>query len=148
MAQPPTVPIMARELTRAVPFVTPQTFIGDVVPAGNHFFEFDTLLGFADPNLFDQVSAFPGTNAPKLAAVGPWLDAAVFGDQNTSLRVEYAIDRGDTYHAVIPDTNILANQFQNISGLRITGRFVKVTVFNLSVVAHLNLSFGAYVRSV
>lgn len=149
MAQPPTLPVMARELSRSVPFVTPRTFLGTLPAAGNSVSaEFDTLIGFADVNLFNNVLAFPGTNTPKLGAVGPWLDAALFADQATLIRVEYAVDRGCQYHQVAPDTPVPASTFENISGLRITGRFVKITLINNSSPSALaNVEFGVYVRS-
>lgn len=146
MAQPPTTPIMARELTRTIPFVTPIIYTGNVADGSSVSAEFDTVEGFADINLFAQTGAFPGTNVPKLHAVGPWLDAAIFADRVTSLLVEYAIDRGDPYHQVTGATNIPASSFQNISGLRITGRFVRVTLSNASGAAAA-VAFGVYVRS-
>lgn len=148
MAQPPARPVMARELSRAVPFVTPRTFLGALAAPGNSVSaEFDTLEGFADPNLFNNVLAYPGVNTPKLHAVGPNLDAAVFGDGLTLLRVEYSVDRGCAYRIAAPDTAIPANTFTNISGLRITGRFVRVTLFNNAAAGAVNVEFGIYIRS-
>lgn len=149
MAQPPSRPVMAREISRSVPFITPRTFLGTLPATGNSVrAEFDCLIGFADPNLFNNVLAFPGDGLPKLAAVGPYLDAALFADQPTLIRVEYAVDRGCAYHQVAPDTAVAANTFENISGLRITGRFVRVTLINnTSPTALANVEFGVYVRS-
>jgi hypothetical protein len=140
---------MAREISRSVPFVTPRTFLGTLPAFGNSVnAEFDCLEGFADVNLFNNVLAYPGTNTPKLHAVGPWLDAAVFADGNTLIRVEYSVDRGCGYRPVAPDTAVAANVFGNISGLRITGRFVRVTLLNnTSPTALVNVEFGIYIRS-
>ena len=147
MTQPPTRGVMARGLFRAVPFVTPQIYVG-LVPLGSaHAAEFDTLEGFADPNQYDGIKAFPGPDTPKQKAVGPYLDAAVFADKNTTLLVEYAVDRGASYRPVATATSIPANTFQNISGLRITGRFVRVTLTNADLVGATNVEFGVYVRS-
>lgn len=149
MAQPPTRPVMARELTRSIPFVTPIIFIGNLPVGASATAEFDTLEGFADSNLFNTTSAYPGTNAPKLHAVGPYLDCAVFADKQTSLLVEYAIDRGDTYHPLTSSpTTITASTFINLSGMRITGRFVRITLANLDGANPAAVKFGTYVRSV
>lgn len=148
MAQPPSRPLMPREVVRAVPFVTPRTFLGPLgAPGSSVSAEFDTLAGFADSNSFNTVLAYPGTDTPKTHAVGPWLDAAVFADGLTLLRVEYSIDRGCSYRQVAPDTAIAASTFTNISGLRITGRFVRVTLINNAASGAVNVEFGIYVRS-
>ena len=148
MAQPPTQPTQSRQLVRSVPFITPRTFLGALAAPGSSVSaEFDTIGGFADPNLFNNVLAYPGTNVPKIHAVGPFLDAAVFADGITLLRVEYSVDRGCAYHAVAPDTTVPANTFINISGLRITGRFVKVSLINGANAGVVNVEFGVYVRS-
>lgn len=144
MPQPPTRPLQARMLVRATPFITPRTFAGVLGIGATVGAEFDTLEGFAEPTFFNNVAAFPGVGEVT-KAVGPWLDAAVYADQATSLRVEYAIDRGCTYHQPIPDVAIPLGTFTNISGLRITGRFVRVTLINGAIAA--NVEFGIYVRS-
>lgn len=166
------VRIMARQLVRSVPFITPRTFNGalgawpDNAGAGPASFvsaEFDTVDGFADPALYNTVGAFPGVNSAKARAVGPWLDALVWNDQPVIMRVEYAVDRACAYHVVAPDTAVSASTTTtdadgtrttatNISGLRVTGRFIKVTLFNNSAnVAGThplaNVEFGIYVRS-
>jgi hypothetical protein len=145
MSQPPVLPIMSRSLTRLVPFATPKTFVQQIAIAGSLAVEFDTLQGFADSNAL-LAGAFPGANVAKPHAVGPYLDAMLFADQITSLRVEYAVDQGASYRQITPDTNIPASTGLNISGLRITGRFTRVTLLNTSGVL-VNVEFGVYVRS-
>ena len=149
MAQPPARPLKAREVVRSEPYITPRTFLGTLPANGNSVSaEFDTLDGFADSNLYNTVLAYPGTNVPKLSAVGPWLDAAVYADGDILLRVQYATDRGAQYRNAAPDTPIGANVFGNISQLRITGRFVRVTCINNTAPSALvNIEFGVYVRS-
>ncbi len=147
MAQPPVRPVMARELTRSVPFITPRTFNGVLGFPGTVSAEFDCLEGFADPNLFNNVGAYPGTNTPKIHAVGPWLDAALFSDQACLIRVEYSVDRGCAYRQAVPDTAVAASSFSNLSGLRITGRFVRISLINNSGAANANVEFGVYIRS-
>lgn len=146
MAQPPIRPVMARSLSRAVPFVCTRTFKGALNNGSSVGAEFDTLETFADPNQFNTVDFFP-SGAPAIHAVGPWLDAAVFCDQATALRVEYSVDRGCNYHQPAPDIAILASTFSNIAQLRITGRFVRVTLLNNSGVNAVTTEFGIYVRS-
>jgi hypothetical protein len=136
---------MARLLARVVPFISPKTFVQLLANGSSLSVEFDTLQGFADPNQL-QAGAFPGTNTAKPKAVGPWVDAMVFADQATSLRVEYAVDRGASYRTVAPDTVIPASTGINISGLRVTGRFVRITLLNGSGVG-ANVEFGVYMRS-
>jgi hypothetical protein len=163
MPQPPIRPVMARGLSRAVPFITPRTFLADgsvgwpVLPAGGTVAaEFDCLEGFADFNLFNTTLPYPGANFPKMHAVGPLLDCALWSDTLPSspaafvstLTIEYAIDRGCAYRQPVPPVFMLGNQFANISGLRITGRFVKVTLANVAAAAApIYLEFGVYVRS-
>lgn len=146
MAQPPTRPIMARALSRAVPFVCVRTFNGVLGGGGSVSAEFDTIEGFADPNQFNNVAAYP-SGVAATHAVGPLLDAAAFADQDTTILVEFAVDRGCSYRAVATATYVLANTFQNISGLRITARFVRVTLTNATGVATTVTEFGIYVRS-
>lgn len=146
MAQPPTSAVMARELVRSVPFITPFVYIDTLAAGGTVSAEFDTVGGFADPNLYKQTGAYPGTNTAKIHAIGPWLDAAVYANLAASLLVEYSIDRGDAYHYIAPATAIPVQTLINISGLRITGRFVRLTLTNTGGAPNA-VSFGVYVRS-
>ena len=147
MAQPPTRPVMARLLSRSVPFVCVRTFNGVLGGGGGVVgAEFDTLENFADPNQFNTVAAFP-SGVPAAHAVGPFLDAAVFCDVATVLRVELAVDRGCGYRLAAPDTAVGASVFANIAGFRITGRFVRVQLFNNTAGASTITEFGIYVRS-
>jgi len=146
MAQPPSQPLMPREVVRSIPFVSCRTFLGVLGAGGTVAAEFDTLSGFADSNQYNNVLAYPGTDTPKPHAVGPLLDAAVYADQNVSIQVFYSIDRGCAYRFVAPPSAIAALTFGNISGLRITGRFVRVALVNTSAV-DANVEFGVYVRS-
>jgi hypothetical protein len=146
MAQPPVRPIMARTLSRAMPFVCVRTFNGVLNNGTNVGAEFDTVELFADPNQFNTVSAFPSGSAAT-HAVGPWLDALVFCDVATTLRVEFAVDRGCSYRQPTADIAIAAGTPTNIAQLRVTGRFVRVTLFNTSGGNSTITEFGIYVRS-
>ena len=147
MSQPPSQPLMPREVVRSIPFVSCKTFLGTLsTPSGTVRAEFDTLAGYADSNQFNNVLAYPDVNTPKQHAVGPYLDAAVYADQTTEIEVSYAIDRGSQYRPIAVASAIAANTLTNISGLRITGRFVRVILRNTSL-AVANVEFGVYIRS-
>lgn len=146
MPQPPILPIMSRGLTRSVPFLTMKTFIQNLAIGASLSVEFDTVKGEADPNQYNSAAAYPGVEASTINAVGPFLDALLFADGATLLRVEYAVDRGGTYRQPVPDTAIPASTAANISGLRMTGRFTRVTLVNDAGV-QIAVEFGVYVRS-
>ena len=146
MPQPPVIPVFSREVGRSAPFIVPRTFRGALGSPGNVYAEFDTLDGFSERTLYNNTLAFPGVDTPKLHAVGPWLDAAAYVSGDSLIRVEYSIDRGCAYRQAFADTPILAGSFGNLSGLRITARFVKVTLINNAGVA-IDVEFGVYVRS-
>jgi hypothetical protein len=155
---------MARGLSRVIPFVTPRIFLANgtvpypsLVSAGTVSTEFDCLEGFSEPSLFNSTLPYPGVNTPKLHAVGPLLDCLLWADGAAgtlpavfvaTITVEYAVDRGCAYRAPVAPTSLLGNQTANISGLRITGRFVRVTLTNVApAAAAINLELGVYVRS-
>jgi hypothetical protein len=157
MPQPPTTPVQARGLIRSVPFCAQITYANlTIAPGGSRPVEFDVAAGITDVNQL-LTGAYPSVGGVPIAhATGPFLDAAVFSTANTAgdaglLTVEYAIDRGCAYHLVTPGTAVPDLTFVNISGLRITGRFVRVTLSNPSAGAHpahdLVVEFGVYIRS-
>jgi hypothetical protein len=156
MPQPPTMPVQARELVRAVPFCAQQTFAGLVlVPGAAQVVEWDVAAGITDAGQL-LAGAYPGiggANTPLPHATGPFLDAAVFSTATAAgeaglLTVEYAIDRGCVFHLVTPGTAVPDLTFVNISGLRITGRFIRVTLSNPAAnTNNLTAEFGVYVRS-
>jgi hypothetical protein len=153
MPQPPTTPVQARGLVRAVPFCAQSTYAALVIaPGGSRPVEWDVAAGITDVGQL-LTGAFPG-GGPQIAhATGPFLDAAVYSTATVAgeaglLTVEYAIDRGCTYHLVTPGTAVPDLTFVNISGLRITGRFVRVTLHNPAAnTNNLTVEFGVYVRS-
>lgn len=153
MPQPPITPVFSREVVRSVPFVVPRIFVQDLAVNTSVYAEFDTLEGFAEPSFYNNALAYPGVNIAKPHAVGPYLDAAVFitavvAGEVGLLTVEYAIDRGCAYHLVTAGTLVPDQVFVNISGLRITGRFVRVTLSNPATNTNgIAIEFGTYVRS-
>jgi len=146
MAQPPSRPVMARSVVRSIPFVVPTIFIGALGAGASTDAEFDTLQGFAEPTMFASTGAFPGVDVPKKHAVGPYLDVGAWCAAASSILVEYAIDRGALYRAPVPATVVPAGGFVNISGLRITGRFVRVTLTDGG--AGGNVELAVLVRSI
>jgi len=158
MPQPPLTPVQARELTRSIPFCAQRTFAAlDIAPAGAIQVQWDVADGITDVNQL-LVGNYPGAGGaavPLPHATGPFLDAAVWSVAGTAgeqglLTVEYSIDRGCPFRLVTPGTAVPDQVFVNISGLRITGRFVRVTLANNNVAGaahHLVVDFGVYVRS-
>lgn len=145
MPQPPTTPIISRELVRFIPFAAQKTFRNAALAnAATMVAEFDLGLAVTDANQF-LTGAFPGAADPPVA-VGPNLDAMWFMDQAGSVLIEYAADLSCTYHTVNL-TLVVANAFGNYSGTRVTGRFVRVTLTNLSGGAAASVDFGVYIRS-
>jgi len=162
MPQPPTTPVQARELVRTVPFCAQKTYAGPagvapliLAPAGAIAVQWDVAAGITDASqlLLGDYPGAGGAAVPLPHATGPFLDAAVYSTAVTAgeaalLTVEYAIDRGCAFHLVTPGTAVPDLTFVNISGLRITGRFVRVTLTNPATNTHnLTVEFGVYIRS-
>lgn len=144
MAQPASL-YLSRQLVRVMPFGTDKTFVNGAAGAGSTFVaEFDVALVITDANQL-LTGAFPGGAQPQ-SAVGPLLDAVAFttGAGGGSILTEYAVDRGAAYRAFSPIA-VASATLINISGLRITARFVRVTFTN--VTAGATVEFGVYVRS-
>jgi hypothetical protein len=145
MPQPPSTPVISRELVRVIPFAAEKTFAAVVANLGTMVAEFDVGASVTDVNQF-IVGSFPGVANPQ-RAVGPWLDALIFSPVAGSLLVEFAVDTGTVYHSIATSA-VAAGVASNISGLRITGRFVRVTFTNNSGGGSgTNVEFGIYVRS-
>jgi hypothetical protein len=145
MPQPPSTPVISRELVRVIPFAAEKTFAAVVANLGTMVAEFDVGASVTDVNQF-IVGSFPGVANPQ-RAVGPWLDALIFSPVAGSLLVEFAVDTGCTYRSIATSA-VAAGVASNISGLRITGRFVRVTYTNTSGGGSVtNVEFGIYVRS-
>lgn len=144
MAQPPVNPVLARQLVRVIPFTAQRTIVNSALGNGSTLTaEFDVGVRSTDVNQL-LTGAFPGATNP-LPAIGPFLDALVFSNGSGTLLVQYAVDRGASYRQ-ISNSVVPANTAVNISGLRITGRFVLVTFTNTSGGVS-SVEFGAYVRS-
>jgi len=150
MPQPPGRPIISRELVRVIPFAAQRTFRDAAGGAGETYIAaFDIGLVVTDVNQFIGSVENPALNPsadPTQFAVGPFLDALAFttGAGGGSILVEYAVDYTCTYRA-IATTAVPASTATNISGLRITGRFVRCTLTNVTAAAVVE--FGVYIRS-
>ncbi len=151
MAQPPVDPVITRELVRVIPFATQKSFVNAALAAGGTFvWEFDVGLAVTDPNQFlalpSVASAPTNSTVPPQIAVGPWLDVVAYSFATAgSITVEYAADVTCAYRTLTPQA-VAANTLTNISGLRITGRFCRVTYTNTGVAVSL-CELGIYVRS-
>lgn len=138
-------PFISRILARVLPSHAQRTFnIAALGVGASLVAEFDVVTAVAD---FNQLltGAFPGGSRPQ-TAIGPLLDALLFASGPTTIGVEYAVDQSCAYHFIVPATAVAASTPVNISGLRITGRFVRVTLTNADV-APIAAEFGVYVRS-
>ena len=60
MPQPPSTPVIARELVRVIPFASQKTFAAVVANAGTLSAEFDVGASVTDINQF-LAGGFPGT---------------------------------------------------------------------------------------
>lgn len=149
MPQPPTDPLLSRELVRVLPFAAQRTFRNAALANGATLVAaFDVGLRITDVNQFIGAAINPALNPsadPTQNAVGPFLDAVVFSDGSGTLLVDYAVDYTCGYRTFV-NTIIAANTPHNISGLRITGRFVRVTYTNTQGAPTLT-ELGVYVRS-
>lgn len=156
MAQPATL-FLTRELTRTIPFTSQKTFNVATLPAANAIgVAFDVGIRTTDRN---QLIGGAGGAAPSVAfvanqfaailtqqAIGNLLDAVCFSTGIGTINVYYAVDSTCIYRAA-PSVAVPANTMTNISGLRVTGRYVLVTFTNTSGGNSLT-EFGAYLRSI
>jgi hypothetical protein len=153
MPQPPTTPIIPREMVRVIPFAAQRTFQNAALGVGATIVvEFDVAKRISDRNQLNLGAgpppavqgAFPGVANPPVA-VGPNLDALWFSDHAGSVTIDYAVDQGTLYRSMFVAI-VGANVPGNISGLRITGRFVRATYTNTDAAPAL-VELGIYVRS-
>jgi hypothetical protein len=139
---PLSAPYIAKQLVRVIPSSAQFTFVGQLNAAATSTRGFDIARAVTDENQLLVGAAPAGTNQH---AIGPLLDAFGFSDQVGRIDVDYAVDNGATYRNTFT-IGIAAGIPTNISGLRITGRFVRVTLTNTAGVA-ANVEFGIWVRS-
>jgi hypothetical protein len=133
--------MIPRALVQAIPSVTPNERVTTLGIGATLNVDFDALKSVADPALLG-VGASPSPTA--IVAVGPFLDVGLFASQALTLQVFMAMS-GGTFRQV-SNTLVPASTFENISGLRITSRYVRVALVNGSGII-ANIELGVYVRS-
>jgi hypothetical protein len=158
MPQPPGTPLIAHENVRTIPALSQKTFQSVVAGAESFIWEFDLAARITDPNQFLTANVAPansttiagggaGPQTTPQPAIGPFLDALVFtnGVGGGSLLVEYAADASPCNYRSIANTAVPSGVATNISGLRVTGRFVRITFTNVSPV--VTIEVGYYIRN-
>jgi hypothetical protein len=144
MAQPASL-YLSRQLVRVMPFATQKTFVNTNALGGTTFIaEFDVALVVTDANQL-LAGAFPSGARPQ-SAIGPFLDAVCFdtGLGGATILIEYAVDQGALYRQL--NTSVVPqNTLTNISGLRVTARFVRVTFTNVTFGS--TIECGVWLRS-
>jgi len=162
MPQPPTIPVIAKEFVRIIPALSQRTFQSAAEGAGaTRVWEWDLGLRITDSNQFQGVVIFAPANSattgagvagagPQVVpqpALGPFLDAGAFcsGAGGATITVEFAIDSSPCNYRTMAVTIVPQNVFTNISGLRVTSRFARVTFTNVTAAA--TIEFGSYIRN-
>lgn len=159
MPQPPTNPVLAHENTRNIPSLSQKTFFNAAAGAVSFFdWEFDLGSRVTDANQFISALAAPvggatiagggaGPQTTPQPAIGPWLDWVVFtnGAGGGQMTVQYAADASPCNYINIFDNAIPASVLTNASGLRVTGRFVRLIFRNNTAGARVEVGF--YIRS-
>jgi len=159
MAQPPTVPVIPKENVRIIPSLAQRTFQSAAAGAGATFvWEFDLGARITDPNQFTSASVAPANSSTTAGggagpqttpepAIGPFLDAVAFctGAGGASITIEYAVDASLCNYRSMAVTIVPQNTLTNLSGLRVTGRFVRATLTNVTAAA--TIEFGIYIRN-
>lgn len=142
MAQP-AAPFQSRTLVRAMPMGSQKTFpLTAVAAAGTLTAEFDVCGAVMDRNFF-AAGVSPAPTA--VQAIGPYLDAVVFSTQIGQMEVLMAVDDGCSFRSLNIQATA-ASDLTEISGLRVTARYVRVVFTNQGAVA-ANVEFGVYLRS-
>lgn len=145
MPQPPSSPFISRELVREIPFAAQKTFKNAALANGATMVAaFDIALAVTDPNQFLTPATLPSAD-PTQHAIGPFLDWVVFSDVAVSVLTEYAVDYTCSYHE-LSTILVPGGTLTNMSALRITARFCRVTLTNSSG-GNADVEFGCYVRS-
>jgi hypothetical protein len=160
MPQPPTIPVLAHELTRILPALAQKTFSAAAADANQVFrWEFDLAARITDHNQFLNANPAPansstiagggaGPQTTPQVALGPIADVGMFfaGAGGGQLLVEFAVDANPClYRAISPAIIVPAATFSNLSGLRITGRFVRFSATNITAASLTEVGF--YIRN-
>ena len=160
MPQPPTVPIIAHENVRLITALAQKTFQSAAAGANSTFiWEYDLGARLTDFNQFLNANVAPANSTTTVAggagpqvtpqpAIGPFADAFVFtsGAGGGTLQLEYAADANPCNYRAMSNTVVNAGIAANISGLRVTGRFVRFTFTNVTNGATVEVGF--YIRNI
>lgn len=162
MPQPPDTAILAHEDVRVIPGLAQHVFFDAAAGAlETYIWEFDQAARVTDFNQFlsglptpaapaNSTTTIAGGAGPQTTpqpALGIFLDALAFtsGVGGALLTVEYAVDASPCSYRTFAVTIVPASTLTNISGLRVTGRFVRCTLQNITVGA--TVEFGIYIRN-
>jgi hypothetical protein len=159
MPQPPALPVIAKELVRIVPALAQKGFQSAAEGAGaTRIYEWDLALRITDTGEFLNANPAPanssttagggaGPQTTPQPAFGPFLDVVAFcsGAGGGSITVEYAVDANPCNYRTMAVTIVPQNTLTNLSSLRVTGRFVRITFTN--VTAGATIEFGSYIRN-
>lgn len=159
MPQPPTIPIIAHENVRAIPSLSQKTFFSAAAGALQQFiWEFDLAARVTDPNQLISANVAPvgsttiagGGSGPQNTpqpAIGPFCDWFVFtsGAAGGQASMDYAVDADPCSYRTFFLSTIAGNNPTNASGLRVTGRFIRLRFIN--VTAGATVEVGYYIRN-
>src|SRR5215813_6388724 len=126
---PLSAPYITRELVRPLPSAAQFENVNAALGNGATIqVAYDVALVVTDRNQLGGGAA-PGTPTPRFA-IGPLLDVVVFSSGIGTLLIEYGVAGGS--YRQLSSTAVPASTLVNISGLRITARFVRITFTNTS----------------
>lgn len=163
MPQPPTIPVLAHENVRAIPSLSQKTFFVAAAAANQPFiWEFDLAARITDPNQFLNSSVAPansntiagggaglggGQTTPQ-PAMGPFADVFILttGAGGGSVGIDYAVDASPCSYYNLFTGGFPAFVPTEVTGLRVTARFVRFTVNNATAAATIEIGF--YIRNV
>lgn len=152
MPQPPTLPVIAHENIRTIPSLSQKTFFTAFSGLAQSFsWEFDLAARITDANQFIGGVATPAAPANSTItpqpAIGPWCDWFVFtsGGTGGTMTMEYAADASPCSYRTMFTTLIGPGNATNASGLRVTGRFVRLT-FAVAALGSV-VEVGYYIRN-
>jgi len=152
-------PIIAHENVRAIPALSQKVF-RDAASGANqdYFWEFDLAAFITDPGQLLNTAVAPansqtvngGGAGPQIApqaAIGPICDIGVFtsGAAGGTISASYAVDANPCLYRTFFTTPVPTIAFSNVSGLRVTGRFLLLGFRNITAGAVVELGF--YIRS-
>lgn len=136
-------PHITRQLVKPLPSAAQfESVVAALANNGTIQVAYDVALAVTDRNQLGAL-AVPAGPTPRIA-IGPLLDVVVFASGAGTILVQLGVAGGS--YRDLGSTGVPAGILTNISGLRVTARFVLITFTNTSGAASA-VEFGAYVRS-